>query len=354
MKPILPIALAALLLLPSTASAVTRGEPVPESRYPWMADMLACGGTLIAPDRVLTAAHCVAPLEGMSEITLTLGESYTSGQQLKVRRHARDPRYRDIGPGLMARYDLGLLELAEPVRGAAPLPVASADPRAGSPVTLLGHGRRRWFGLDLADTPKRFRKFDGRPLVAGEMKIVSDASCRSYYAGNRYKRDFFDAADMICALDPRSRPSRAAGAPWTSACMGDSGGPLVAGGQLVGVVSWSEWCGVRHDPTVFARVVELRDFALGEPVWAPFAAEPPRVAVEPGRLTCVAPRFEGPAEVTGAIWSELRASGEAVPIANASGLTLAPVAGRRYTCSVRARNAGGAARTAAAAPVVAL
>ena len=347
MKPILPIALAALLLLPATASAVTRGEVVPESRYPWMADLLGCGGTLIAPDRVLTAAHCVVPIEGLEEITLTLGEPFESGRRLKVRRHARDPRYQSLD--LMARYDLAVLELAEPVQGIEPLPVATSDPRPGAPAMILGHGRRRWFGLDIDATPKRFRTF-GRPLVAGVQEIVSDSRCRSYYAHNRYKRDFFDPADMICSIDPRSRPSKADGAPWTSGCVGDSGGPLVAGGKLVGVTSWSEWCGVRHDPTVFARVAKLRDFALGEPVWAPVALEPPTVAVEPGRLTCVAPRFEGAADVTGAVWSEVRAPGEIVPIANSAELTLVPVAGRRYACSVRARNAGGAMRTAFSAP----
>ena len=107
MKPILPIAaLAALLLLPTTSEAVTRGKVVKESAYPWMADLLGCGGTLIAPDRVLTAAHCVKPLESFDEIELTLGSSFETGRHVKVRRHARDPRYRDIGPGLMARYDL--------------------------------------------------------------------------------------------------------------------------------------------------------------------------------------------------------------------------------------------------------
>ena len=45
MKPILPIAaLAALLLLPAPAPAVTRGEVVKESAYPWMADLLGWGG----------------------------------------------------------------------------------------------------------------------------------------------------------------------------------------------------------------------------------------------------------------------------------------------------------------------
>jgi hypothetical protein len=106
MKPILPIAALALLLLPAPALAVTRGEVVREAQYRWMADLLGCGGTPIAPDRVLTAAHrvltaahCVVPLEGLDEIRLSIGSRFESGRWLKVRRHARDPRYQDIGPG---------------------------------------------------------------------------------------------------------------------------------------------------------------------------------------------------------------------------------------------------------------
>jgi hypothetical protein len=130
-----------------------------------MADLLGCGGTLIAPDRVLTAAHCIKPIEGLQEIRLSLGESYTSGRHLKVRRHTIDPRYQDIGPGLMARYDLGILELEKPVTNVRPLPIAERAPGAGTPAYVIGHGRRRWFGLDEDATPRRFR--DTRPPVHG-------------------------------------------------------------------------------------------------------------------------------------------------------------------------------------------
>jgi secreted trypsin-like serine protease len=346
MKRILPIALAALVLLPGSADAVTRGTVVPESRYPWFADLMGCGGTLVSPTRVVTAAHCLIPMEAFEEITLTLGEAYPGGKRLQVRRHARDPRFASDKRQLMARYDIAVLELAEPVTDVEPVPVAQSDPPAGAAATIIGHGKRRWFGLS-KETPKRFVDLT-RPLVSGVQEIVADADCRSYYAHNRYKDDFFDSADMICSLDPRSKPSKAAGAPWTSVCMGDSGGPLISRGELVGVVSWSEWCGVRHDPAVFARVSKLRDFVLGEPVWAPVALGVPTVSASGGRLTCVAPAFEGEAEVFGAVWSE---NGTIVP--KLSGVEVQGKPGRRYTCSIRARNAGGSSRSSASAPVTA-
>jgi hypothetical protein len=52
----------------------------------------------------------------------------------------------------------------------------------------------------------------------------------------------------------------------------------------------------------------------------------------------VASRFEGPAEVTGAIWSQVAASGEISILQSETGPTLDdPHPGLRHACSVRAR-----------------
>jgi hypothetical protein len=53
-----PAALLALALA-APAGAVVGGQSVRESSVPWFASFAGCGGTLVAPDRIVTAAHCV-------------------------------------------------------------------------------------------------------------------------------------------------------------------------------------------------------------------------------------------------------------------------------------------------------
>ena len=42
-----------------SGGAVVGGEPLRPADVPWFAPVASCGGTLVAPDRLLTAAHCV-------------------------------------------------------------------------------------------------------------------------------------------------------------------------------------------------------------------------------------------------------------------------------------------------------
>jgi trypsin len=353
---LLPLVLVALALTASPAGAIVRGHDVPQAKYPWMVDMLGCGGTLIAPDRVLTAAHCVEPLETAEQIELTVGGDYTRGVHVRVVAHAKHPRWDGVNE-LMTRYDLALLRLAEPVT-ARPLPLASAVPAPGAQVTAIGRGRQRWFGLDLAATPNDLRSL-GRPLREVTMARMSDADCARYFATNRYARDFFSSRDMVCAADPASRPSRRRGERWAAVCVGDSGGPLIHGGRLVGVTAWGEWCGLRHDPSVFARVPALRAFALDpSPTWAPTSPEPARVISDGLTLHCEPPtRWDGPARVIGYRWMERVQDGDltfSIPLRGAEDPSYTPppsLSGHRVACAVLAANAGGRSRTEASAAV---
>src|SRR4051794_41552166 len=92
------------------AGAVVGGELLDEAQVPWLAN-LGCGGPLVAPDRVLTAAHCVgeAPL---GSVLVTAG-----GRTPAVRGVALPPGGRHAnGPGNY-RADLALALPAEPVEG---------------------------------------------------------------------------------------------------------------------------------------------------------------------------------------------------------------------------------------------
>ena len=60
---LLRLTLLITLLLAVPAHAVVNGQPLKSSKAPWFVPAGICGATLIAPDRLATAAHCVDPRE---------------------------------------------------------------------------------------------------------------------------------------------------------------------------------------------------------------------------------------------------------------------------------------------------
>lgn len=115
-----------------------------------VADGGFCTGALIAPDLVLTAAHCAFDPTGTrigpERISYKAGFSYgTALTEVAVIRTAVDPLYRNINPAPveMIGRDVALLQLAEPIPSALIAPFAVARPGNGDEVSVVSYAEGR-------------------------------------------------------------------------------------------------------------------------------------------------------------------------------------------------------------------
>ncbi len=153
---------AALLLLALAApiSAQTRGPDAltgRDSLLGWEAvgrlDIEGegfCTGVLIAPDLVLTAAHCVYAPDGtlVDPARMTFRAGYVDGSEIAqsaVARATPHPEYRrDAADRLQQlRFDAALLQLSNAIPSATAAPFAVADPGVGAQVSVVSYARGR-------------------------------------------------------------------------------------------------------------------------------------------------------------------------------------------------------------------
>lgn len=248
-KTIMRAALAAAALtaaLPGSAFAIQGGDVVTDGDFANVAILRfvdssdpatrwRCSGTLVAPDVIITAAHCTeGPVDTVyysfaNEVATTseppAGAGWTFGASnagtLPGTIHT-DPAW-DGDLQLNELDDIGVIELAEPVHGIEPAEIAPLGyldhVRTGTVFTVAGYGV----------------SFD-KPTSSGPQKPVAD--------NLRVKR--WTTAPMsnitrdTIKLATNPKDGRAGG----GTCFGDSGGPIFLGGYLVGVTSWgtSQFC----------------------------------------------------------------------------------------------------------------
>ncbi|WP_034485674.1 serine protease [Actinomadura oligospora] len=249
MAPLSPLRRAALTaaaaasltaLLPvASASAVVHGREVSAARYPWLGSVGSpffvlrpagqfCGGALTAPDKVLTAAHCVASvrsLPGVLRVTFGLSDLRDKdGEAVDVKSVWVDPRYRETkfkGEDV-EHHDVAVLTLKRRVNRPTVATGPAGDARAGEVVGWGTTSESDWFNTRLR---------------AASVPLRGDAACAAAYGSS------FDASDMVCA-----------GSPAGDTCQFDSGGPLLVNGRVVGLTSWAYGCARSGYPGVYSRV----------------------------------------------------------------------------------------------------
>jgi len=210
-----------------------------------------CGGSLIARDVVLTAAHCVDSLD-TAEVNVVIG------------RHGLDDDDGDVIPVDLEKsvlhpfwkqwytidneYDFALLYLTRPTTANVKFVKLNDDanfPEYGSSANAIGWGDTNVF-LDEITLPDALHEV--------ELSVISNDECRSsgiVIDGILYSYLFSISDSMLCTFSEDK-----------DACQGDSGGPLVIRGNdsmgaddvQIGITSWGLFCATNIFPGVYSRV----------------------------------------------------------------------------------------------------
>lgn len=229
--------------LPRKQIRVIRGKDTVIIKHPYQVSVEtygvghACGGSLISPDIVLTAAHCLQRNIKPTSIIVRLGSNNRDkgGITSQVAAYFNHEGYNALGNA----NDVAVIRLAAPVtlgNTIQTIPLAKKTPAPGTEAVVSGWG-----------TMNATEKVIPTTLQELTVTTMSNADCSS----DTYKYGTILKDMMLCAMTAGG-----------DACQGDSGGPLVANNELVGVVSWGRYCANPKFPGIYTNVAVVRDWIV--------------------------------------------------------------------------------------------
>jgi Trypsin len=337
---------------------VVGGQESSISQFPWQvfvylpSEKIECGGSILTPTTILTAAHCVdhqgttTPYPA-GDVMIMAGASNVNqfappAAEMRFVAAIRTHPYYTPPPNI--KDDAAVLTLTEPLTlsstvRAIPLVATGATPAAGTALSVSGYGKEE--GSETAQP-------SGKLFAASLIALSSDA-CRSAVGEP-------NSAVLLCAVSPTA-----------ATCQGDSGGPLTEGSPPVevGIVDVGPAGCPVGEPDGFTNLAapEVRAFIEG--------SEAPPVAARPTALPALKTIGADPVDYSPLIceagaWSGSPSFTYTFQVDNAAAQMLqsgpnnafAPpstVVGLPVVCIVQASNAGGVTtfRTGTTPPIAA-
>jgi len=238
-------------LRPVAPGKIVGGSEAKVGDWPWSCSMLnngrhICGGSLISPTWVITAAHCVGSAASAYKWECgvhdrTNKESWT--KVFSVKRVVAHPQYNSR----LIQNDIALMELttsAEPYNDYIMPACYPKETDAYDGQTCWATG---WGSTFSGGSVTRYQ-------MEVAMPVLTDAACKAKFGG---ANNMLNEKTQVCAGVSGANKDT---------CQGDSGGPLVVKHasdgfwRLIGLTSWGYGCG---DGGVYTKCSAFRTWVEG-------------------------------------------------------------------------------------------